>query len=399
MSGIELGTPAYRRASLALFLAGFCTFSLLYCVQPLLPDFARHFHITPAVSSLALSFATGSLAFAIFLMGALSQSFSRRNLMFVSMTLAAICNLAIAFASGWNSILLARLCEGLALGGVPAVAMVWLAEEIHPDHLGKAMGLYVAGTAFGGMMGRVGMGVLTEFASWRMAMGIMGAVCLLAAIGFAILLPASRNFSPKPAGSPRYHLIHWGKHLRNRNLLRLFLIGFISLSIFVATFNYVGFRLSQPPYLLGQATLGLIYLTYGSGLFVPPWAGHIADRIGGRIPIMGSFAIMALGAIISLATPLPLIILGTSLVAAGFFAAHAIASGWVGQLAGDAKSHAASLYLLFYYLGSSISGLVGGWVWQGGGWSAVVNMILSLACTGAALASAMPAISKRRSRL
>lgn len=42
------GTSAYRRISIALFLAGFATFSLLYCVQPLLPDLARDFHVGAA---------------------------------------------------------------------------------------------------------------------------------------------------------------------------------------------------------------------------------------------------------------------------------------------------------------------------------------------------------------
>ena len=47
------GSPAYYRITLALFLAGFATFSLLYCVQPLLPLLAREFHASPATSSLA----------------------------------------------------------------------------------------------------------------------------------------------------------------------------------------------------------------------------------------------------------------------------------------------------------------------------------------------------------
>lgn len=34
---IQQGTPAFRRTALALFLAGFSTFGLLYTVQPLLP--------------------------------------------------------------------------------------------------------------------------------------------------------------------------------------------------------------------------------------------------------------------------------------------------------------------------------------------------------------------------
>ncbi|MGR5354369.1 hypothetical protein ACP3V4_19625, partial [Vibrio sp. DNB22_19_2] len=42
------GHPGYLRANLALFAAGFSTFSLLYCVQPLMPLLAHDFGLTPA---------------------------------------------------------------------------------------------------------------------------------------------------------------------------------------------------------------------------------------------------------------------------------------------------------------------------------------------------------------
>ncbi len=35
---IHHGTAAFRRTNLALFAAGFATFGLLYCVQPLMPE-------------------------------------------------------------------------------------------------------------------------------------------------------------------------------------------------------------------------------------------------------------------------------------------------------------------------------------------------------------------------
>ena len=56
---VESGSPAYRRISLALFLAGFATFSLLYCVQPVLPELAQAFGLGAANSSFALSVSTG----------------------------------------------------------------------------------------------------------------------------------------------------------------------------------------------------------------------------------------------------------------------------------------------------------------------------------------------------
>ena len=78
------GTPAYRRVNFGLFLAGFSTFSLLYCVQPLLPTFAAHFAVSPAESSFALSLSTGALSLAILCAAALSEGFGRRGLMFAS---------------------------------------------------------------------------------------------------------------------------------------------------------------------------------------------------------------------------------------------------------------------------------------------------------------------------
>ena len=75
---IRSGTAEHRRAGTAFFLAGFASFSLIYCVQPLLPSFAEDFGIGAARSSLALSLTTGLLAFSIMVAGARSQAVGRR---------------------------------------------------------------------------------------------------------------------------------------------------------------------------------------------------------------------------------------------------------------------------------------------------------------------------------
>ena len=53
-----------------------------------------------------------------------------------------------------------------------------------------------------------------------------------------------------------------------------------------------------------------------------------------------------------------------ALFTAGFFAAHSVASGLIGQKAKKANAQASALYLSFYYLGSSVLGYAMGWVWQ-----------------------------------
>lgn len=379
---VRRGTAEFARIRLAMFLAGFSTFALIYCVQPVLPEFARSFGVSPAGSSMALSLTTGALALSIMIMGAWSQSLGRKQVMAASMLGAAVLNLAVALLPGWGGVLGARLIEGLVLGGVPAVAMAYLAEEIAPEDLGKAMGLYIGGTAFGAMVGRVAMGLLLELGSWRLAMGALGLACLAAALGFIWLLPPSRNFRPSPRAGLDFHLRTWGRHLHNPQLLRIYFLGFCLTSIFVTVFNYATFRLTGAPYGLGPTAVSMIFLAFGFGVVSSAVAGGLADRIGRRPLQVAAFALTGLGVGVTLFAPVAAIFAGVALIATGFFIGHSVASGAVGAAAEGHKGHAASLYLLFYYAGSSLTGAVGGWFWQHGGWPAIAGLTLCFCLAG-----------------
>ncbi len=394
---IRRGTAEYRNVGIAFFLAGFASFSLIYCVQPLLPSFAHTFQVSPAESSLALSLTTGTLAFSIFFAGAFSQALGRRGLMFVSMLFGAGLNIVAAMVPSWSALLATRAAEGVVLGGVPAVAMAYLAEEIDPEHLGKTMGLYIGGTAFGAMMGRVGMGVMTEFASWHVAMIVLGTLCLVSAAGFFLLLPKSRNFVPRRGINLRFHLVTWGAHLRNGRLIRVYAIGFLLISIFVTLFNYATFRLAGAPYHLSQTAVSMIFLAFGLGIVSSSVAGNLADRFGRRPLLVAGFLIMLAGVLLTLATSLIAIGVGIALIATGFFIGHSVASGAVGPLAQGPKGHATALYLLFYYIGSSLTGWTGGWFWQAGGWPAIVAVTGGFAILGALLSLSVPRLRPRLS--
>ena len=339
----RIGTPTYTKARIALFLLGFASFSMIYCVQPLLPQFTSSFGISPANSALALSLTTGSLAVSIVLSSAFSQVLGRKKLMFVSMFIASILNIATALTHDWNTLVALRALEGFVLGGVPAVAMAWVAEEIHPDDMAKAMGVLIAGNAFGGMMGRVGMGLLLEYFSWQVAMGTLGVLCLASSLGFLIT------------------------------------------SIFVTTFNYMTFRLSGEPYALSPTQISWLFLCYNIGMVASATAGSLGKRYGQKHIVILGFALMLLGVWVTLLSGLPAIIVGIALVTFGFFIAHAIVSSMVGFEAKTTKGHASSLYLLFYYLGSSIVGSIGGWFWLNGGWLAIVALASVLCLIAMAL--------------
>ena len=373
--GLIAGTREYRRANLALFFAGFSTFSLMYCAQPLMPIFSTYFGVSPAQSSFSLSLTTGLLALSIFIVGINAQRLARKPLMAISLAVSAGLTLIAALMPDWHHLLILRALLGIALGGVPAVAMAYLAEEVHPDGLGLAMGLYVGGTAFGGMAGRVLTGLFADFYSWRVAMGAIGVTGLLAAGVFIMLLPKSVRFVPSTTATLRSVANDLLGHLRHGALLGLFAISFLLMGGFVSIYNYAGYRLLAPPYNLSQAVVGAIFAVYLVGIVASAWFGRLADRHG-RIRMLAlGLTLMLAGTLTTLAHNLYWIVFGIALLTFGFFAAHAVASGTVGKLARGAKVQAASLYLLAYYLGSSMLGSVGGSFWSHAGWPGVVAMV------------------------
>jgi MFS transporter, YNFM family, putative membrane transport protein len=384
--GISPGTVAYRRIAFALFLAGFSTFSLLYCVQPLLPAFTHDFNIGAATSSLSLSLSTGLLAVSILCAGALSERVGRRGLMFASMTAAALFNVLAAYAPTWHQLLAWRALEGFSLGGVPAIAMAYLAEEITADGLGFSMGLYVGGTALGGMIGRLGMSMLEEWLSWRTAMMIIGVVDLIAAGAFILCLPPSRRFVGRIDLTARQHLQLWRSQFRDARLPLVFAIGFLVMGMFVTVYNYAGFRLMQAPFDLSPTASGLIFGAYLFGMVSSSTAGALADRLGRAPVLITGVLLFAVGLALTLSRGLPAVIIGIVVVTIGFFVAHSVASSWVGRLAGQNKGHATSLYLLAYYAGSSVLGSLGGTFWQHGEWPSVSAYIgvLLLICLSVA---------------
>ena len=386
----KVGSGRYVRSSAALFLAGFATFSLLYCPQPVLPTLSRVFGVEAAGASLAVSLGTAAVAPAIVLAATLSDLKGRRAVMALSMVLAAALNLLAAAAPAWWLLLVLRALEGVALGGVPAVAMTYLAEETEAPGLGLAMGIYVGSTAVGGMGGRVITGLVADAFSWRIAFATVGAIGLATAAAFLLLLPPSRHFRPR-AVDPQSQTAAFRGALREPRLLLLYAFAFLLMGGFVAVYNYAGFRLEAPPYGLNQAQEGLIFTLYLLGTVASTVAGTLADRIG-RAPVMALGAVLALiGIATSVFAPLWALVLGIALVTFGFFAGHGVASGMVGSLAGPNKAQAASLYLLSYYVGSSVLGTIGGHFWTAGRWPAVATFVGAMFAGAASLAGVLAA--------
>ncbi len=270
------------------------------------------------------------MALGLLITGPLSDAVGRKSVMVVALMLAAVFTLISAVMTGWQGILIVRALVGLSLSGVAAVAMTYLSEEIHPSVVAVSMGLYISGNSIGGMSGRLISGVLTDFFSWRIAIGVIGLLSLASAVMFWRILPASRHFRPSSL-KPHTLAINFRLQFRDAGLPMLFAEGFLLMGAFVTLFNYIGYRLLAAPWFLSQAVVGLLSVVYLTGTYSSPKAGALTARYGRGPVLMVSILLMLIGLLVTWFDSLWVIFAGMMLFTAGFFAAHSTASGWIGR--------------------------------------------------------------------
>jgi YNFM family putative membrane transporter len=369
-SGHRRGSSGFRRITIALFCAGLAIFTALYATQALLPSLSDAFHLSPAAASLAVAVAAGGIAVGVLPLTALSETLGRTPVMTVSLFTSAALSLLIAVSPNFTVLLVLRGLQGLALAGIQAVAMSYLAEEVHRDSLGFASGLYVAGNAFGGMVGRLLAALVDDVAGWRWALAVAGMVTLACAIAFRCTIVASAGFHPRP---PRIRELaaSIGRALTDAGLLGLFAAGFLLMGCFVTVYNYLGYRLLGAGFGLSRTVVGLIFMAYLAGLFSSAYAGRLVDRFG-RPRMLWIMAAITLAGLLLMATAsVATVIIGLLVTTGGFFAAHSVASGWVSARSARLGVQGSAVYVCCYYLGSSAGGTLGGLAFSAGGWSAV----------------------------
>lgn len=389
------GSKGYRRMTIALYGAGLSSFAAMYCTQALLPALSAAYRITPATAALTISLTTGMLALSIIPASALSERYGRITVMLTSGIASSVIGLLLPLSPSLGVLLAGRALHGVALAGIPAVAMAFLAEEVHGSSLGSAMGRYVAGTTVGGLVGRIVPSLVVDVSNWRVALLVCSVLTLAGTAVFALLVPRSQFFTPKGA-SVRDTVRNLAAHARNPVLLKLFALGSVVMGAFVTVYNYLGYRLTDRPFGLASSVVGLLFVLYLVGTATSVVAGRLADRRGRRLVLGYALPITAAGLLLTVPHALPVIVVGVGVFTGGFFAAHTVASGWVGAVAHRGRAEASALYLFSYYLGGSVASALGGLVYGVGGWPATVWFVGALLAAGAVLVAML--VRERGSR-
>ena len=373
---LSIRKPGISARQIAVGLAGFFAFINLYSMQSILPLLAVDFGTGAAGISQIMTASTLAVALTAPFTGTVADVLGRKRVIVTAMLLLGIPTVMCALAPDLHALVIWRFIQGLVLPPVFAVTIAYIGDEWEPHEVTSAAGVYTSGAALGGFSGRFFTGILADLIGWRSGLMVIAALTLAGAVAMMMLLPRESKFvrSEGLIASGRQML----QHFRNGQLLATYAVGFGVLFCFILTFTYINFRLAAPPYNLSSTWLGAIFFVYLVASAVAPLAGRGVARFGRRRFMIPVILVWMGGILLTLASPLWLVLLGLVICAACGLTCQTVSTGFVTVTAKVGRSSAVGLYVTSFYIGGAFGAALGGVAWTLGGWPACVALLVAM---------------------
>jgi MFS family permease len=163
---------------------------------------------------------------------------------------------------------------------------------------------------------------------------------------------------------------------------------------FIAAYNYLTYRLEDPPFSLPTAVVSMLFLAYLFGTVTSRLTGRWALRWGRRRVLTAGAIGYAAGMALTLVDNLAFVLAGLVLFTASYWTVQAIAAGWAGAKPKVGTAQAVALYNVGYYAGAAVIGWAFGFPYRWWGWPAVVAGVLALIAVAQALAHTAPGLKE-----
>jgi multidrug resistance protein len=240
---------------------------------PVLPDYATRFQAGPTtIGLLFASFGITLLTLSI-PMGALSDRLGRKGPMIFGLLLLSISTIAFAYAQSLPMLFVARLLQGAADGMTWIVGFAMIADLYGPDERGRAMGLAMAGSTLGIIVGPLIGGWLYEIGGIRLPFVVVSGLAVIDLIVFAVVAPRTHGLGTV---SPMRDVL-------THRPIAICALAVIAGASTISMLEPVIPLVLQMRFKLGPAAIGTLFgIAAMASTTMHPIYGRLSDRWGGR---------------------------------------------------------------------------------------------------------------------
>ena len=374
-------SPAERRALLGIL--GFLSFSAVYSgvvMSPVLQQMAGEFGITTGTAGLVVAaYGAPGIAVAV-LAGPYSDRIGRKPFLVIGPLVMGLATLAAAAAPSFALIVAARIAAGVGSAVIFPNSNATVADVFPFRERGRAIGAVIGMNTMASVIGVPVAGIVAEATSWRVSVGIVGALAVVAAIVLLVWMPNAPGTNRESRIRALYALI-----VRDRSAMSAIASSFLGALLWFtwATYIVVFF---QRTYALSEGLASTYALTTGLGvLFGSQIGGRLGDRTGHRRIVAGSVLITGALLVVQTNLPLPLAAAGalnlllSTVIGARFATNNALMTEQVPEARGTMLALSASVA----GLATVVAATAGGLFVDGPGFG-----VLGLFCFAAAILSA-----------
>ncbi|MDX4048775.1 MFS transporter [Aliarcobacter skirrowii] len=348
------------------------TMSVMYATQPLQPLLATKFEVTITEASLFTAVILFFLAVAPIIYGYILEKVCAKKMLINTSIVLLITNIFLGLSNSYELFLFFRVCEALVIPAILTSLMSILAN-IDKDNIKFNMSIYVAGTVFGGLVGRVFSGFIATTFSYEYVF-----YSLSFAIFISILLIKKLNFNGeaniiKPKISDVLNI------LKDRRFVIVYFVMFCIFFVFSGVLNVLPFRAKELSSEFSEFQIALLYLGYGMGILVSLNSKKIVNFFKGEINTILYATIFFIFTISSLfIEDILYLFLLLFLVCIGMFTAHTVSTQLANSMQKSQKSLTSGMYLTFYYLGGATGSLVPSMIYKAFNWNIMLIVFVIL---------------------
>lgn len=346
----------YSLVTAILFWCGLVVVSSLYVTIPLVSIFVDAFKVSAAQaawtsSAFSLFYALGFLFF-----GPLSDRYGRKQIILFGLCTLTIVSPLVGCVDSLPALIALRGLQGIAAAAFAPSALAHVVEIFPVEKRVTAIGFVSTGFLMAGIVGQVFSSFISQQLSWNSVFYYLGGAYFITTILAVLFIPKGevQNKDGRILATFKQMVMVFKK----RSLLFCYIITVTLLLSFVGMYTAFGNYLTTEFNLHNQQILYIRSVGI-MGMFFSPFAGRLVGKFSMYHVLRGGIALAVTGlAVLGFSSNLPFLIIMSVVFIAGISITVPTLISLVGQLEGQARGIAVTLYTFILFIGATLGPIV-----------------------------------------